>query len=309
MKLEVRGAQPHEVGQAIALLDTVWAWQNNEAMLTRDPGYEEHQTRVGVLNGKVVSMAQVVRREMWVAGLTAKVGFVGNVATAAEHRGKGYATAVLRDTVVYMKEDGYELSMLHAAAPTLYERLGWQAVPERQASFDLCSPLPVPTPSGYVVRQGDWETDLEPVAQVYDRYNKGRTGTIGRSLAHWRAARLWLTHEDEQRFLVVECEGQLVAYVRGEKDKNVIMELGYLPEHPGLVPVLFATIQQTFGEGRFAAHLPEDAVIDSYLAEHAANISYRAEDVPGTEPAMFLPLKRQGLDDLPGFCFYASDHF
>ena len=309
MKLEVRGAQPHEIGQAIALLDTVWAWQNNEAMLTRDPGYESHQTRVGVLAGQVVSMAQVARRVMWVAGRTVKVGFVGNVATASEHRSRGYATAVLQDTVAYMKEEGYELSMLHAAAPALYERLGWQAVPERLTSFDLCSPTAIPTASGYVVRQGNWATDLESVAQVYDRYNKGRAGAIVRSREHWRAARLWLTHEDERRFLVVELEGQIVAYVRGEKDKNVVMELGYLPEHPCSVPALFDTIQQTFGEGRFAAHLPEDVVIDSYLAEHATHISHRAEDVPGTEPAMFLPMKGQDLDELSGFCFYASDHF
>ena len=307
--MEVRGAQPHEVEQAIALLDTVWAWQNNEAMLRRDPGYENHQTRVGVLDGRVVSMAQVARREMWVAGRIVEVGFVGNVATDSEHRGKGYATAVLRDTVAYLQEEGYDLSMLHAAAPALYERLGWHAVPERVVSFELRSPATAPPTSGYVVRQGNWETDLESVAQVYDRYNKGRTGAIVRSLEHWRAARLWLTHEDERRFLVVEREGRIAAYVRGEKDESVIMELGYLPEPPNVIPALFAAIRQTFDEGRFAAHLPEDGVIDSYLAEHATKISRRAQDVPGTEPAMFLPLHGQSLDYLSGFCFYASDHF
>jgi hypothetical protein len=208
-----------------------------------------------------------------------------------------------------MKRESYELSLLHAAAPELYEPLGWQIVPERLTSFDLRSPTEALAASGYVVRQGDWGTDLEPVAQVYDQYNKGRTGAIVRSLEHWEAARLWLMQEDDHRFLVVERKGQLVAYVRGGKDRNVIMELGYLPEHPSVVPILFAAIHQNFGRDRFAAHLPEDEVIDSYLAENAANISFRAEDVPDTEPAMFLPMKEQNLDELAGFCFYLSDHF
>ena len=309
MSFEVRAARPEDVDAAIALLDTVWAWQNNEALLKCDPGYERHQTRVGVLDGQVVSVAQVFDRALRVAGSTARVGCVGNVATAAEHRRQGYATAVLHDALAYMGNRGYDFSMLYAAAPKLYAALGWRIVRERVTSFTLL-PTPRRGETGpYVVRQGRWEEDLEAVAAVYDEYNAGRTGTVVRSLPYWRASRLWIPDEDDARFLVVELDGAIVGYVRGTRDINIIMELGYRPTDPDVAPVLLAAVQERFAPARFVAHLAEDPIIDSYLAEHAADLSHDPGRVRGYEPAMFRPMKGQGLDEWGGFCFYYSDQF
>lgn len=309
MGFEVRAARPEDVRGAIALLDTVWAWQNNEALLKCDPGYELDQTRLGVLDGQVVAVAQVFDRALRLGGSTARVGCVGNVATAASHRRKGYATAVLRDAIVYMQERSYDFSMLYAAAPKLYAALGWQIVPERVTSFALRpAPLP-PETDPYVVRQGRWEEDLEAIAAVYDEYNAGRTGTVVRSLPYWRACRLWIADEDDARFLVVERDGAIVAYVRGGRGKNLIMELGYRATAADVVPVLFAAIQKRFAPGRFVAHFAQDPIIDSYLAEHATDLSHDPGREPGYEPAMFRPMKGQSLDELAGFCFYYSDHF
>ena len=79
MTLQTRAATPDDVPQAIALLAAIWPGQANEAMLTRVPGYELHQTRVVVVDGQVVAMAQVVEREMWIGERTVKLGYVGNV--------------------------------------------------------------------------------------------------------------------------------------------------------------------------------------------------------------------------------------
>ena len=346
MPLEVRAATADDVPQAIALLDTIWSWQANEAMLTRVPGYEPHQTRVGVLDGRVVGLAQVVRREMWVGERTATLGYVGNVATAAEHRRKGYASAIMRDVARYMQARDYDLGLLHAAVPEVYGKQGWQVVRERITTCDFtdaaldhardASHVSVGTPSGrdhdpgtpgaqvtargrsyrgspaqtrHVARQGDWARDLEAVAAVYDEYIVGRTGAARRSPDHWRASREWLTTEDPSRFIVIEHRGEVVAYSRGQKGRSVVMEVAYRAGHADALPRLFAAIRDRYGAGPYHAYLGADPAIDAFLAKHASNVSRAPECVPDYEPAMALPLRFGDLAALDGMCFYAADHF
>ena len=306
MALEVRAAQPEDIAQAIAVLDGAWAWQNNEAMLTLDPGYKMEQTRLGLVDGRVVTVVQVFHRTMWLEGQTAKVGAVGNVATAPEHRLKGYARAVLQDAIAYMQEQDYDLSMLFTGKPAVYSRLGWRPVPERVTTFALGPDLPASTP-GDRARQGDWDRDLEAVAAVYDGYNAGRTGAVLRTLDYWSASRLWLPNEDDGRFLVVERDGRIVAYARGDKSGRLIMEAGY--QCRDALPCLFRAIRERFAPGQIAAHFHADAAIDAYLAAHAVDVEAGSRVLPGAEPPMFRPVKRQNLSGVPGFCFYATDHF
>ncbi len=309
MSFQVRAATSEDARQAIALLGSVWAGQANEAMLTRAPGYEPHQTRVGVLDGRVVAMAQVIEREMWIGERTVKLGYVGNVVAAAEHRRKGYASAILRDVASYMQARGYDLGLLHAAVPELYEKHGWQIVRERITAFGLTDSARRPLPSRYVVRQGDWDRDLEAIAAIYDDYIVEHTGAARRSLDYWRASREWVRHEDPSRFIVVEAHGEVVAYSRGEGNHNVIMELAYRAGHAAALPSLFAAIGERYDLGPFCAYLPADPTIEAFLDENARNVSHAPERLPDYEPAMALPLKFQDLAALDGMCFYAADHF
>jgi hypothetical protein len=211
----------------------------------------------------------------------------------------------LEEVVAYVESQGYDLSMLFTGAPSLYAALGWQPVPERLTSFSWPA---IARPSAGC-REGDWERDLEAVAEVYDAFNANRTGTLVRTLPYWRACRLWIPDEDDARFLVAEHDGEVVAYARGTRKRNVIMELGYRPGCERVLRALLAAVQERFGPGPAAAYVPEDAAFDGFLAEHAEDVSRDPRRVPGTELTMFRPVRMRDLAQLRGFCFYYADHF
>ena len=83
--------------------------------------------RVVVENGQVVSHIGTIRRYVSIFGCTLRVASLGGVATYASHRGKGYATALLQDTVRACREDGVDYMMV-SGYRTMYHRYGCRYV-------------------------------------------------------------------------------------------------------------------------------------------------------------------------------------
>ena len=88
-------------------------------------GYDAEKFRAVTLDGEIVSGHYIFDCE-YDGG---RVAYIYGVATKAEHRGKGYSTALLEDTHRYLKEEGYAGAILVPASPSLfafYERLGYE---------------------------------------------------------------------------------------------------------------------------------------------------------------------------------------
>jgi aminoglycoside 2'-N-acetyltransferase I len=77
------------------------------------------------VDGVLVSHACWVVRWLQPGGLRPlRTAFVEAVATAPDHRSRGYATAVVRRTAAEIA--GFALGGLSTGIPTFYERLGWE---------------------------------------------------------------------------------------------------------------------------------------------------------------------------------------
>jgi aminoglycoside 2'-N-acetyltransferase I len=78
-------------------------------------------------DGEPVSHGAVVPRVLVAGGLEVRTGYVEGVATRADRRGHGLATAVMRQ-VGRVVRDGYELGALSDGTriPGFYQRLGWE---------------------------------------------------------------------------------------------------------------------------------------------------------------------------------------
>jgi aminoglycoside 2'-N-acetyltransferase I len=75
--------------------------------------------------GNVVAHASLVERELRVAGLALRTGYVEAVATRPELQGRGYGSRVMteiNDTI----RNGFELGALSTGTPDFYGRLGWK---------------------------------------------------------------------------------------------------------------------------------------------------------------------------------------
>jgi aminoglycoside 2'-N-acetyltransferase I len=90
------------------------------------------------LGGEVVAHASVVERELHVAGMPLRTGYVEAVATAPGHQGRGFATRLMREVGTDIR-GRFELGALGTGLHGLYERLGW---------LTWAGPTSVRTPAG-----------------------------------------------------------------------------------------------------------------------------------------------------------------
>lgn len=77
------------------------------------------------VDGKLVSHAAVVERELHVDGEPVRTGYVEAVATAVGQQRRGYGSAVMREVDEYIAHH-FALGGLGTGSQSFYERLGWQ---------------------------------------------------------------------------------------------------------------------------------------------------------------------------------------
>ena len=131
--MEIRGVREPELMEMIDLQCQVFRPDGHERYrqyVRTDPSYRYDQSRVVVVNGQIVSTLRVWEREMRIGSIAVPMGGIGGVGTHPDHQGVGYATALMKDTITYMRTVGYEVGVLFSAIPcAFYRKLGWASVP------------------------------------------------------------------------------------------------------------------------------------------------------------------------------------
>jgi aminoglycoside 2'-N-acetyltransferase I len=126
------------------------------------------------LDGILVSHALWITRWIEIRGLEPlKTAYVEGVATGEIHRGKGYATAIMKRLAGEIQ--GYDIGALSPADTTLYTRLGWEY---------WQGPL-------YARKKGDWVRVPEETAMIL-RTPKTPSIDIQAPLSiEWRKGDVW----------------------------------------------------------------------------------------------------------------------
>ena len=192
--MEVRAARAHELDEIVDLMCLAYRPESRprfENHLRADSSYRLDQSRVCIVDGKIVSYVRVSDRPIRIGKAVVRMGGIGGVSTHPEHRHRGYSTATLEDAIRYMEREGYDLSMLFTGIQPFYARLGWVPFPEHAFSMELRRtgfvkgqrPL---EKSAYEVRAFSYDSDLNRVLSIYNAHNRTRTGTLVRSDRYWR---------------------------------------------------------------------------------------------------------------------------
>ena len=210
--MEIRAAKAHERDEIVDLISAVFVEKCRPRYASQhyqDSSYELDQSRVCVVDGKIVSYVRVSDRSMYIGEAVVKLGGIGMVVTSEEHRRRGYSSALLRDAIAYMEAQSYDLSLLFTTIQSFYMPFGWAAFP--QISFELeLHDKKTFAPSGWRSRPFDLERDFTQISQIYAEHNKGRTGTVLRSENLWRDG--YSQQVGMLPSLVVEKDGQIDAY-------------------------------------------------------------------------------------------------
>ena len=264
--MEVRGAIQSEVAEIVDLAATVFVTECRPRYASQhyeDSSYETHQSRVCIVDGKIVSHVRVAERAMHIGSAVVKLGGIGMVGALEEHHHRGYASALMRDAVDYMEDRGYDLGLLLTGIQPFYMQFGWAPFPQTSFEMELGGKKSF-EPSTWTVRPFDGERDLPQVIDVYNEHNRRRTGTIARTDQHWRDG--YARQVGLLPTLIAERGGAIDAYAnvvlaKDGSDANVedawlstyypnVREVGWRAGSPdSLLPLCHAILERAYEEG------------------------------------------------------------
>jgi len=175
---------------------------------TDRPGGRHH--RELIVDGESVSRLSIVDHDMRIGSATVKMGGIGGVHTDKEHRMKGYSRRVMTDSVEYMRDEGYDMSMLFGIRD-FYPKFGYiTALAMHRAAMTI--PPEVLRRPQYRTRPMT-DADIGAVIDLYNEDNRTRTCSVVRHHGRWthfpKGSRFRVP---ATAFVVEDDSGTVVAY-------------------------------------------------------------------------------------------------
>ena len=79
------------------------------------------------MDGQTIGKARILDLKVRLRGAWLKMGGIGDVVIQRQHRGKDYATQLLREAIMYTEGEDHLLSVLFGI-PNFYHRFGYVPV-------------------------------------------------------------------------------------------------------------------------------------------------------------------------------------
>ena len=240
--MEIRAAQESELEQVVELNCMAFNPNQHERYwqyVRGDSSYRLSQTRVVVVNDRVVSTLRVWERRIRIGASLVTMGGIGGVCTHPKYRGVGYASALMQRTIDYLKTTGYDLGVLFTIIPEgFYHKFGWTTFPLHGFTAKFNSAMTVEKPSDWQIRDFNSETDLDAVASIHDIANRQQSGTVSRTRAYWdmepsRIRGILPT-------VIAHQDGNIGGYLNYQIDGKCaeVREVGHLSDNPDVLDAL-----------------------------------------------------------------------
>ena len=250
--MEIRSAKESELEQVVELNCIAFNPNQHERYwqyVRGDSSYRLSQTRVVVVNDRVVSTLRVWERRIRIGASLAMMGGIGGVCTDPKYRGVGYASALMQDTIGYLKTRGYDLGVLFTIIPeSFYYRFGWTSLPLRGFSVGCKFASVIDIPGDWQVRDFNVETDLDVVASIHDMANAHQSGTLSRTRAYWdmKPSRI----RGILPSVVAQKNGSIEGYLNYQIEDRCaeVLEIGYIPNNPEVLDTLVSYFIDTCRE-------------------------------------------------------------
>ncbi|MCY9660146.1 GNAT family N-acetyltransferase [Paenibacillus chondroitinus] len=232
-----------------------------------DSTYSMDTTWVAVVDGVIAAAIQLFTFRIRFGSLELKLGGIGSVATLPAYRKRGLAQRILRRISEYMKQNGYDLSLLNTNILSFYEQVGWSPYSKKVWSAKAENMKQLEHSTLYTIRRYE-DTDLESIMALYEEANREVYGSVIRSKSYWLGQRQWKTVQPHQ-FLVAETGGTVAAFLRYKSNGNQMQlaDCCCLPGHEEAARSLLC---------RAVSEHPDDSSISVYLPDrHALEACFR----------------------------------
>ena len=238
-------------------------------------------TWLALVDGQIVSAAQVFPYWAQLGQTSVRIGGIGNVATRPDYRGRGLAQAILNAQIHWMGANGVAVSILYTGIPAFYEPLGWRIAPREVLVVEgpALAALNAEPQTSYEVNQYR-TSDAEEVCRLYEAFNAGRSGSRIRDLTYVHASSTRTLRRGA--FLLARRNGRLAGYVRavpGPDKKVQICELCYAEGDESAAPFLVQQLaRRSEGVERLEMGVPADHHLWGWVARELATVK-RVDDV------------------------------
>lgn len=197
MGVEVRAAREQDIEDVRALIALAFDAESYGPSLkdppkdigssSMDPHHRPENTRLVVVDGRIVSMVHVLQRQAHVLGQHVGVGWISMVATHPGYRRQGHMRRLMLVTTEFMRECGLCYCGLMGAHRFYGGSLGWQSWSARLPSLPRKHISPAIPAAGHGIQaRVATDEDIAFLSPLYTARNAGRFGPVVRSDEYWR---------------------------------------------------------------------------------------------------------------------------
>lgn len=142
----------------------------------------DHLHRLGVFEGEqLCSQVLIHHMNFTVQGKAVPGGGVAFVSSWPEHRRKGYINKLMQEAIIYMKNKGHVVSLLHPFSVSFYRRYGYEMMTQKIKNTMYVSMIPRREVPGSIIRV----EEMNELREVYEQYTTQFSGMVYRSDAFW----------------------------------------------------------------------------------------------------------------------------
>lgn len=226
------------------------------------PGYRREHTRIAVRSREVLGALRLTTDTIRIGEARLKMGGLGWVATAAHYRRHGVCRKLIEDTLHYMREHGYHVSMLFGIVD-FYQRFGYvTTLADYSIWLDTMEALSFENPfREHTAKPGD----VAAIQKIHNANDSAAVCSMIRSAGHirnkWGRWSEWRVLKDER--------GKLVAYylARPDGDSLQVCEVGV--DHPAYCAAVVSAAgrcAEQEGLARVRFHVPPSNTFGRFLS-------------------------------------------
>ncbi len=213
MGVEVRGARREEAKAVRDLISLAFDAESYGPSLeepaqdigssSMDLDHRAENTRVLLVDGRIVSVVHLLRRQAYVHGNHAAMGWISMVATHPDYRGQGHMRHLMMATHSFMRECGLCFCGLMGAQACYSGSLGWRSCGDKLPALPRKYISPATRATDNEIRARTvMDEDIPFLSQLYTALNTPRFGPVIRSDEYWRR---WSLRRPWQGIYVVAC--------------------------------------------------------------------------------------------------------
>ncbi len=206
--MEIRAPHPSELDEMLELMCRAFDLDVELArdIFYSDPFFDLLHRRVVVERGKVISCLTVVPGTFALGDARIPIAGIAGVATDEAFRRRGYAGALLRDTIRWLYENRSPLSMLYPFSARYYRKFGWE-IASVEWTCEIPSALLPPYSESRFVRPYH-AGDIEHLRRLHDIHLHNTPGSFEREPARWQ----WILRQKYQ-VVVADFHGNVEGYM------------------------------------------------------------------------------------------------